>query len=90
LKEEMGVSDKGFLAIVVATVGKRIANSPECKTATTRVEQVPQNDVFDVLCSDTSSTKHGKSGLHEVDECTLKDRQRFSLVQKLGTCHFHF
>ena len=44
------------------------------ESSSTRVKQVPKNDVLHILGTDGSSTKHGKASLHKVHESTRKDQ----------------
>ena len=38
------------------------------------IEQVPKDHILDILCTDGSSTKHGKASLHEVHKGSSKDQ----------------
>ena len=74
-KKEACVANECFLRAsgIVASVGKRIPETPKAKGSTSRVEEIPKENVLDVFLTDTASAEHGKSKLHEVDEGSCKD-----------------
>mmetsp|Transcript_32137 Transcript_32137/g.54326 ORF Transcript_32137/g.54326 Transcript_32137/m.54326 type:complete len:201 (+) Transcript_32137:307-909(+) len=74
-KKEACVANECFLRAsgIVSSVGKRISETPKAKGSTSRVEEIPKENVLDVLLSDTASAEHGKSKLHEEDEGSCKD-----------------
>ena len=75
LEEEPAIANKCLAGIIrsVSSVGQGVPAHPKGNTATTRVEKIPQDDVFDILGTDATSTKHGKTSLHKVHEGTRKD-----------------
>ena len=45
-----------------------LPNLPESKRSTSRIKEIPKQNVLDILLANRSSTKHGKTKLHEEDE----------------------
>lgn len=73
-EEEVGVTNESLgTPFYVASVGKRVTDSPKGNTSTAGIQEIPKNDVLDILSSDATSTQHGKTSLHEVHQSTCKD-----------------
>jgi hypothetical protein len=49
--------------------------SPESKSATRRIEKVPEEHVLDVLFSNGSGAEHCKTDLHEENESSGVDEE---------------
>ena len=72
LEKKALIPNKGLAAtLFVTSVRKRVPRGPECETTATTIEKIPENDIFHVLGSNASSTKHGKACLHKVDQSSL-------------------
>ena len=56
---------------IAVTVREGKSNRPEANSTTTGIEKVLEHNILDVLLTDGSSAKHGKTSLHKEDEGTL-------------------
>ena len=64
-QEEILVPDEGNLRRVLAAVSETPTEGPETEGCTAGVEEIFKHDVLGVFCTNTTSAKHGESGLHE-------------------------
>ena len=58
---------------ILTSIGKRVAGRPEAERAAGGIEQVPEQDVLDVLLADGPGAQHGEADLHEEDEGAGED-----------------
>jgi hypothetical protein len=73
-EEEVCVSNESLGApFYIATICEGISDSPKGNASTARIQEIPENYVLDILCSDATSTQHGETSLHEVHQSTCKD-----------------
>lgn len=74
-EEESRVTDERFACAgaIISSISEGITDGPKSKGSSSRIEQIPQKHVLDVLLSDATRTQHGEAKLHEEDECTRVD-----------------
>ena len=72
-EDKVGVTNEGNLGGISTAVGKGVTDSPESNSTSTGVQDVLEHDILDVLSTDGSSTKHGKTSLHEENHCSGKE-----------------
>jgi len=72
-KEEVLVPDEGDLRGISPSVSKAPSECPEADSSSTGVEKVLQHDVLGVLGTNTTSTQHGESRLHEENHGSTKN-----------------
>jgi len=72
-KDKVDVTDEGNLGGISVTICKSITGCPESNSTFACIQDVLEHDVLDVLGTDRTGTKHGKTSLHEEDHCTGKE-----------------
>jgi hypothetical protein len=75
-EKEIRVPNKRLgTSFILAAIGKGETADPESDSTSTRIQEVPQEDVLDVLGTDRTGAQHGKASLHEKDQSSLRKKQ---------------
>ena len=80
-KEKVLVPNEGFEAAIGSSVRKGITDTPESNSTSTGIQDVLEHDILDVLSTDGSGAKHGKTSLHEEYHCSGEEE-----VEHIETC----
>ena len=72
LECEHGSTDEGATRSVGQSISKRV----ETDGSSTRIQQVLEHDVLDVLLTDGTCTEHGETRLHQKDDGSGKQQEK--------------